>query len=569
VAVRQDVCMMGPAGVPDKRNPIIFCLPFALRGSQVWTAVAMNVRLRSLLRPPEYKDPEQAGKARLLHAALLASLIGLLPLAFLNFQAGAHVLAAVLLSVSILSVVGIMLNHRRQLQAGASLLTAMLFVATLYAIIDGGGLYDTGILALPILITMATFFFGTRGGYASVAIICLTLLGLALAGAQGLIAGELDRPIPTTHLSVMLILLIAFAALIIVVTSAWERSVSQVRESRSRMELAFESAGLAIWDWEIPTGRLVFDGTAGRRFGWLGSTEPSYSEWLRRLHPDDRGPTEASLEEYVSGGEGTWTREYRTLGSVDDPGWRLAAGRVVERDGQGRAVRMAGVILDISDIKQAQQALMESERKYRLLAQELHDSVTQTIYSMSLTLKAVSKLLDADPSKVEALIDELRDMSADALSQMRALLHQARPPNLVQRGLVAAIQDHIEALRHRTKMDVGLGVDGDGSPSKSAELALYRVAQEALNNIVKHGNTQRAEVRVSFSDDRVKLTVRDWGAGFEPRKAALKSGKYGLDNMRARIESVGGQFILKSVMGVGTEVFAEVPLERTKDPAHE
>ena len=490
-------------------------------------------------------------------------------MAVLNIQQTAVGFAAVLLAMAALSLFGVALNQRGYTSLVAGCLTGLIFLATVYTIIDGNGLYDTGVLAFPIIITMASFFFRRTGVLISVTLVCGGVVGLALAGARGLIGGSLARPVPVDHLTIMVILLIAFGALIDVVSAAWGSSLLAVKDSKAQLEMAFASAGMGVWDWDILGDHLNVDEQMAVGFGWPPGSAHSIGAWLSRLHFEDREHTRASLDSYLEQGTGVWSGEYRMPGVEGEWRWRLAAGQISEWDGHGHPLRMLGVVLDITEIKQAQLALLESERRYRLLAQELHDSVTQTIYSMSLTLKAASRLLHADPARLEGLIQQLSDMSADALAQMRAMLNQTRPRALDERGFVAAIQDHIAGLSDRSNLKVSFEVRGEGGLSRDAELALYRVAQEALNNVARHGGVERAQVRLVLGPDTATLTVEDRGAGFDPDAVAGRSGSFGLGNMRERVESLGGQFHLETAPGSGTRLWAEIPRRASREPVHE
>jgi PAS domain S-box-containing protein len=517
-------------------------------------------RLVMFLSPPQVKDAERSAQARLLHVALLATVVGAIPIAVLNAGQGATDFALALISLAAISLVGVVLNHRDRTQLAAGFLSAMLFLATIYTIVDGAGLYDAGLLALPIIITLVAFFFGRGAAWISAAISGVTLIGLALAGAAGWIGGALSEPLSTTQLAVCVILLLAFGALVHVVSVAWTTSLLAVRDSTARMELAFHGAGMGIWDLDIPEGRLEFDEAIGRNFGWGAATPMTMDAWINRLHPRDRDQVVTGLEEYLANGKGSWSAEYRAAGPGGDWTWRLASGRIAEWDNSGQPKRLLGVVIDVSEIKQAQLALLDSERRYRLLTQELHDSVTQTIYSMTLSLKAVRQLMDKDPARAAILLAELDELGREALGQMRAMLSQSRPEVLEERGLVAAIQDHITALKSRSGLDVNLDIVGNQPLAVGTELALFRVTQEALNNVVKHAGETSVSVRLDLNKEAARLHIVDHGKGFDTVQASKRQDAFGLGNMRQRIETLGGTLAINSAPGEGTQLMAQIPL---------
>jgi PAS domain S-box-containing protein len=521
--------------------------------------------LLAFLRPPVFEDTERNARARLLHAALLATLVGTLPIAFLNYRLGATGFASFVLILAALSLACVVVNQRGHTRTAALFLTVTMFSASVYTIVDGAGLSDSGVLALTIVITLSSFFFGVPGAWTSVAVSCITLIGLSVAGSRGLIQGALSQPIDLTQLVIIEILILAFGVLTRVVSGAWETSLSAAKQTTARMQMAFDSGGVGIWDWDVEGGDLDVGRPEAEAFGWQPGVALTFDNWLDRLHPGDREPIHTGLSEHLKSGQGTWSAEYRTLGSEGDWRWRLIAGQIAERDQRGEPVRMSGVVLDITDIKRAESALLESERRYRLLTQELHDSVTQTIYSMTLTLKAARTLLEKDPSRVPGLLSELDGLAKEALSEMRGMLTQARPDVLEAQGLVAAIENHIAALEARDVLRVTFAVTGHAALPMSYDLALYRVTQEALNNVIKHAGRTEAEVELALGPAEARLRVQDQGAGFDLGKASSDHDGFGLANMRQRIESVGGNLDVITSPGEGTTILAAVPLARSQD----
>jgi len=522
-------------------------------------------RLRVFLRPPVLDNPEANARARLLHVALLATALGSIPIAVLNLRQGATGFGLTLILLSLISLAGVEWNHRGGTLVVAAFLVVMLFVSIVYTIIDGAGLHDAGVLAFPLVIMLSAFFFGRPGVLLSLIVSCGTLIGLGVAGSNGWIAGALAQPLPTTHLAITVILLLAFGALISAIFNNWETNLVALQDSRARLELAISSAGMGIWEAPVSLGDSEVEASPEDFEPSLSQSSASYAEWVDRLHPDDRQAAQASLREYLT--EATpqgppWSAEYRVRNGDGDYRWRLVAGRVAERDSSGQPARMAGMFLDVTDNKESQLALLESERRFRLLTQELHDSVTQTIYSMSLTLKAAHTLLERDPSRMASLLTDLDELAKNALSQMRAMLSQTRPDVLEDRGLVAAIQDHIAAVEAREGIHITFDATGNKSVPVGAELALYRVAQEALNNIAKHAGPTDVLVELNLGPEEAILRVEDHGVGFDPGVASIRHDGYGLSNMRQRIEGLGGSFRLSAMPGKGSVVEVAIPLGR-------
>lgn len=528
-------------------------------------------RLSAFLRSPAFDDPEANARARLLHVALLATAAGTLPIAALNLQQGATGFALTLVLLALVSMAGVEWNHQGHTMAAAGFVVGMMFAAIVYTIIDGAGLHDTGVLAFPMVITLSTFFYGRVGALLSLFVSCASLIGLGVAGANGWIGGALAEPLPTTHLTITIILLLAFGALISAIFGVWESNLLALLDSRSRLELAINSAGMGVWEAPVVLDDGQMEDNSDLVQPPNSQAPTSYEEWVDRVHPDDRRAAQESLRHYLAQAEPegpAWTAEYRVRNTEGDYRWRLVAGRVAERDSRGQPLRMAGMFLDITENKEAQLALLESERRYRLLTQELHDSVTQTIYSMSLTLKAAHTLLERDPSRMTSLLMDLDELAKNALSQMRAMLSQARPEVLEERGLVAAIQDHVDAIQARDGIDIVFEATGNHFVPVGVELALYRVAQEALSNVVKHAGDTDVRLALDLNPQAASLRIEDHGQGFDPAMASLRQGGFGLTNMRERAEAFGGSFHLAASPGQGVVIDVVIPVLPKESDGH-
>jgi PAS domain S-box-containing protein len=205
-----------------------------------------------------------------------------------------------------------------------------------------------------------------------------------------------------------------------------------------------------------------------------------------------------------------------------------------------------------------QAAELAAARERAHLAQELHDSVTQALFSMTLTAGAARRLAEQHRPGVEAKLDELTDLTREALAEMRSLLVELRPGKLADAGLVAALRDHAAAIQGRTGLMVHVDAEPDPAGLPSAiQSALYRITQEAIHNVVKHAAATEVEVRVTRHAGEVELEVSDDGVGFE---RGVSSDGLGLPGMAARAERLGGSFSVDTAPGGGTRVTVVVPV---------
>lgn len=201
------------------------------------------------------------------------------------------------------------------------------------------------------------------------------------------------------------------------------------------------------------------------------------------------------------------------------------------------------------------QAVLEERQR---LARDLHDSVTQSLYGITLHAQAAQRQLAA--GEVALAIESLRilqDTAQETLDEMRLLIFELRPPILEQVGLVAAIQARLNSVEGRASLQTKLIADEIGALPGPVEQALYRIAQEALNNALRHARARELTVRLLRDDRHFTLEIQDDGVGFEPAQA-LGGGGLGLRGIAERIAQLRGSFTLQSAPGVGTVLRVEV-----------
>lgn len=217
--------------------------------------------------------------------------------------------------------------------------------------------------------------------------------------------------------------------------------------------------------------------------------------------------------------------------------------------------------------EQARQMAVVEERQR--LARELHDSVTQSLHSSTLLAEAGQRLASrGDLERTRGYLARLGEITQQALKEMRLLVYELRPLHLRNAGLVGALQHRLDAVEQRAGVDVNLAVDGKVELPPDVEETLFRIAQEALNNALKHAAPTSIMVTVHIEGEspyqRVELDVMDDGRGFDP--AALgDEGGLGLVSMRQRVENIGGVLDIRSTPGEGTHVRASVDMGASTD----
>lgn len=216
------------------------------------------------------------------------------------------------------------------------------------------------------------------------------------------------------------------------------------------------------------------------------------------------------------------------------------------------AIQAAVAIENARLHEQAQQLAMMEERQR--IARELHDSVAQALYTVTLYTDAADLALAAGrQDAATAHLHELRATVQDALRDIRLLMFELRPRELEREGLAAAIQARLVAVEERVGLQTELQVEGEEGLPFSIKEELYRIAQEAMNNVVKHARARQMGVRLRFAGPTAELVVWDDGVGFDPTRAQARGG-LGLRGMQERVDRYGGALEIESTPGQGTRV---------------
>ncbi len=193
-------------------------------------------------------------------------------------------------------------------------------------------------------------------------------------------------------------------------------------------------------------------------------------------------------------------------------------------------------------------AVAERER----LARDLHDAVTQTLFSATLIAEALPRVWERDPERARDGLQELRSLTKGALAEMRTLLLELRPAALTEKPLGDLLGQLAEAMAGRTRVPIKLTVKGDSFLRDELQVAMYRIAQEALNNVAKHAGASEASVSLLCEPGRVTLRICDNGSGFDPEDTLPE--QLGMAIMRERAHSIGARMEVTSQLGRGTEV---------------
>jgi PAS domain S-box-containing protein len=373
----------------------------------------------------------------------------------------------------------------------------------------------------------------------------------------------------------------------------------ELQVSEARFRAMFDSAAVGIGILSVDGKVLDANPEACRMMGWpreeLIGMSPAAATYAGDLDDSSR-----LFQDLVAGRRDSYQMERRYIRKDGELTWaHVTMSTVRGPDGQLRF--LVGMLIDINEQKLARQKLEAQEREYRQhleehvqertrelslantrlqaeieqrqraedalaqkaaeeavaaertrLAHELHDAVTQTLFSASLIAEVLPDLWQIDANEARKSTDELRQLTRGALAEMRTLLLELRPATLTQTRFPDLLKQLTEALIGRTRLPIRLQVDGEHALPPEVQVALYRIAQESLNNVVKYARATHIDVMLSLSPLQVHLEVADNGTGFNAASARLDS--MGLRIMRERAAAIGAHWCINSVPGKGTRV---------------
>ena len=355
--------------------------------------------------------------------------------------------------------------------------------------------------------------------------------------------------------------------------AALRKSEVRLRESDARLRLAVKSSNVGLWDWNVQDHRIYFSPEWKDQLGY-GADELSdrFEEWESRVHPDDKARVLSHIEEHFRESVSVYEEEFRLRHKDGSYRWIYTRAELL-RDSAGTPERMAGCHLDITERKRAEEALRGSaertrelqrrlteteENERRVLHRELHDRIGQDLATAKLNIELARALPSPESGIRLGLALELLQ---SAIASSRNIMAELRPPGLDDHGLGVAIRILAGTLEDRLLITVSVrNVDFELRLPHLIEAALFRIAQEAVNNLTKYANARAVEISFVQEAQQVRLMIADDGCGFDVTRLP-ESGSYGLQLMRERAEAVDAKLKVDSAPGRGTRIIAV--LERT------
>lgn len=346
-----------------------------------------------------------------------------------------------------------------------------------------------------------------------------------------------------------------------------------LRESQQRLELALKGAELSFWDWDVETNRLVLDNSFVEALGYSVDEIGLHKEfWENLIHRDDRSRVEAAFRNHLLGDSAFLECEYRVRTKSGHWKWILTRGKVLLRNKKGESVRALGTNLDVTERKKLEQrsqrftrAMIQAvDRERERISLDLHDLVAQDLVALKLGLDTMLDDCTDVPPGLDGRISQASDKLLELVKMVREISYHLRPAGLDQLGLVSTVEEYCREFADRYQISVQCQASGMKRLDLDFDttINLFRVIQEAMNNVRKHAGASKVIVSLRGSDKNIKLIIRDDGCGFKADKAMHRDAKrqqMGLWSMEQRVAILQGKLEVRTKLDQGTEIFIEIP----------
>jgi PAS domain S-box-containing protein len=344
-----------------------------------------------------------------------------------------------------------------------------------------------------------------------------------------------------------------------------KRAQETLREREAMYRLISENVADLIALLDAQGTRLHVSPSYREIFGEPESLRGTDS--FQDIHPSDRERIRRVFDDAVATGVAQ-RAEYQVLGRKG-AAYDLESQWSVIRDAAGKVSNVVVVSRNVTARKQAEAELQRlsqmvidaQEAERRRVARELHDGVNQILYSISFRLEAMDTKLTDQNAKAKEDVQTARLILDKAVREVRRISENLRPSELDALGLLSAVRGLCDDFRERTRIELELA--NSRFPRRlnpQMELTLFRIVQEALNNIERHSRASKAKLELACENGSVSLNIRDNGKGFATSRTMLRTGM-GLIGMKERVFHVGGRFSVTSAPGAGTEIAIAIPLK--------
>ena len=372
---------------------------------------------------------------------------------------------------------------------------------------------------------------------------------------------------------------IALIALTISLTVVLQRRFEAVQRSEERFQLAVAGSNEGIWDWDVKTNQVYYSPRLKEILGVAPDADfpPTQESFYGRMHPDDVAPIQAAVHRHIAE-RVPYAVEYRVRGPGGEYRWVQARAQATW-NAQGGPIRMAGSITDIHDKHMAESALEKArtaelhareefaqhllsaqEQERQRLANELHDSVGQTL-SLVKNRALLALQVPGMPQSAGEHLAVLSSLTTDVIAEVRAVAQNLRPLHIEQLGITDALNTLLAQIEDSSALTIDRRIENiDDALATDSATHLFRIMQEALNNTLKHAGATRCHVSLERDVRSLRLTVTDNGSGFDHAAALGKMG-LGLASIAQRVRMLAASYRIDTAPGRGTTLHIEIPID--------
>jgi PAS domain S-box-containing protein len=332
---------------------------------------------------------------------------------------------------------------------------------------------------------------------------------------------------------------------------------SALRVSEERLRIIADMTTDAVWDRDLTTDTLQWGQGLSSLFGYTEEDYRPHDWWFDRVHPDEREAIEASIQAAFDSNDADWRAEYRFLHADGHYVNVLDRGFII-RDEAGRPIRFVGAMVDITGpLQMAEVAANAALEERQQLARDLQDSVTQSLYSVSLMAEAARRRTSSEDRELRTeFVGRIVELSQQALRQLRLLLYELRPGVLEQEGLAGALRHRLEAVEERAGVRGRLIDEIDVTIPSALQGEIFLIAQEILNNLLKRTAASTVTIVLNANSSEVLMEISHDGREF--KSSAGENGD-GMALISQKVAALGG--VLSVLLRPGGEVWrVQVPM---------
>jgi len=365
-----------------------------------------------------------------------------------------------------------------------------------------------------------------------------------------------------------LLVMITDVTAVINAEASLKKTNEEYRLANERYDIVAKATHDLIWDWDLDSNEIYRDPKGLWKVYGIRNNDAikHINDWIERVHPEDLPTVQHVILRIVNAkDENIFDVEYRFRRENGDYAYIYDRGYIL-RNKEGKAYRMIGAAQDVTEKKRLEEELLSQqkaitqatistqEKERTEISKELHDNVNQVLTTTKLYLD----LAITNPELKDELILKSSKNIINVITEIRKLSQSLMIPSLEDLGLLDSIEDLVESINATKKIHavfVHEKID-EAALSENQKFTLFRIAQEALNNIIRHANATRTTIELSNNKKRVQLIIKDNGKGFD--SFSTKKGA-GLNNIRNRVYLLSGQLTINTHPGKGCALVVELP----------